>query len=97
LQQYVDPGAAVGADQLRDGRGQPRQRDHEVDAQDGDGEHVEDPAERGAGGADDRGERVADPARQVGDELADLGRDVRVPEGVSQPVVAPLQVGDVAR
>ena len=90
-------GAAVPADQLRDRRGQARQRDHEVDAQDADGEHVEDAAERRPGGADDRGERVTDLAREVGDELPDLGRDVGVPEGVAEPVVAPLQVGDISR
>jgi hypothetical protein len=95
LQQQVDVGAAVRADQLGDGRGQPRQRDHEVDAQDADGEHVEDAAERRAGGANDVGERLADLARQIGDELPDLGRDVGVPEGVAEPVVSPLQVGEI--
>jgi hypothetical protein len=46
---------------------------------------------------DDVGERVPDPAGEIGDELPHLRRDVGVPEGVAEPVVAPLQVGDVPR
>jgi hypothetical protein len=66
-------------------------------AQDADGEHVEDAAERRPGPADDRRERDADSFREVGDEPPDLGRDVGVPEGSAEPVVALLQVGGIPR
>lgn len=49
-----------------------RGSEHEVDAEDADGEQVEYPSEGGAGRADDGVERPADAFGQVGDESLDL-------------------------